>query len=79
LLQLSEKSKPVEARDEVMKSEGAPSSKEDVGDEVQRGREDSVNEMNFFPNEKDLKQKEEEAAGMESIDVIQEEDNVRED
>ena len=30
----------------------------DVGDEVQRGREDSAHEMTFFPGEKDLKRKE---------------------
>jgi len=46
----------------------------DVGDEVQRGREDSVNTMSFFPKETELKKKE-----GDEPSVILEEDNVREE
>jgi len=60
----------------------------DVGDEVQRGREDSAHEMTFFPGEKDLKRKE----SVEPVNMAEghvdddrgeegeeEEDNIRED
>ena len=45
---------------------------------MQRGREDSVHSLSFFPNENDLKKKEGEET-TPSMDVIQEEDNVREE
>jgi len=67
----------------------------EVGDQVEREREESVNSMNFFPNEKDLTTKKEkelekekekekendeiEEAPRASMDIIEEEDNVRED
>jgi len=75
---------PLASGDSKSKASMPPS---EIGDQVERGREESVHSMNYFPNEKDLnskKEKEKEHEDMEeapraSMDVVEEEDNIRED
>ena len=82
MFRLTEKTKPPVAevakedvsRQPSVSTPGGTSA--DVGDEVQRGREDSVHSLSFFPNELELKKGNETTP---SMDVIQEEDNVREE